>query len=71
VYKRQGNWNVASNWSNNSIPPSPLPSGSSIVINHTIGGQCVLNVSQTVLAGGSLTVLTGKNLLVNGGLTVQ
>ncbi len=71
TFTGNGNWNVASNWSNNTIPPSSLPSGSSIVINHSAGGQCVLNVSQTVSAGGNITVLTGKNLVVNGALTIQ
>lgn len=66
-----GNWNVASNWSSNVIPPNPLPSGSSIVINHSAGGNCTLNVSQTIATGATLTVMTGKNLIVPGALTVQ
>jgi subtilisin-like proprotein convertase family protein len=71
TFTGNGNWNVASNWSNNTIPPSPLPSGSTIVINHTAGGQCVLNVAQSVSAGAGVTVLTGKNLVINGALTIQ
>jgi hypothetical protein len=71
TFTGNGNWNVAANWSNNTIPPSTLPSGSAIVINHMAGGQCVLNVSQTISTGASITVLTGKNLVVNGGLTIQ
>lgn len=66
-----GNWNVASNWSNNTIPPSPLPSGATIVINHTAGGVCTLNTTQTISAGATLNVLTGKNLVIPGTLTVQ
>ena len=71
TFTGNGNWNTASNWSNNTIPPSTLPSGGSIVINHAAGGQCVLNVSQTVLAGANVTVLTGKNLVVSGALTIK
>lgn len=66
-----GNWNVAANWSSNVVPPSPLPAGSSIVINHSVGGNCTLNVSQTIAAGATLTVNTGKNLIVPGTLTIQ
>lgn len=66
-----GNWNIAGNWSNNTIPPNPLPSGAQIVINHTVGGSCNLNVSQTIAAGAMLTVITGKNLIVPGTLTIQ
>ncbi|HMO61764.1 MAG TPA: zinc-dependent metalloprotease family protein [Ferruginibacter sp.] len=71
TFTGNGNWNVAANWSNNTIPPANLPSGSEIIINHIAGGQCVLNVSQTIGNGASLTVLTGKNLVVPGTLTLQ
>lgn len=66
-----GNWNVAGNWSGNTVPPNPLPAGSAIVINHSAGGNCTLNVSQTIAAGATLTVMTGKNLIVPGTLTIQ
>ena len=66
-----GNWNVASNWSGNTLPPNPLPAGSSIVINHSAGGNCTLNVSQTISPGATITVNTGKNLIVPGTLTIQ
>jgi subtilisin-like proprotein convertase family protein len=71
TFTGNGNWNVAANWSNNAIPPASLPSGSEIIINHTAGGQCVLNVAQTIGSGAKLTILTGKNLVVPGTLTVQ
>ena len=66
-----GNWNLATNWSNNTVPPATLPAGSSIVIEHAVGGQCLLNVLQTVSAGATLTVLTGKNLIIAGQLNIQ
>ncbi|MBL0356895.1 MAG: proprotein convertase P-domain-containing protein [Chitinophagaceae bacterium] len=71
TFTGNGNWNLASNWSGNTVPPVSLPAGASIVINHSAGGQCILNVAQTIAAGGTLTVLTGKNLVVPGTLTIQ
>jgi subtilisin-like proprotein convertase family protein len=71
TFTGNGNWNVASNWSSNTIPPNPLPANASIVINHIVGGNCILNISQTISAGAGITVLTGKNLLVQGNLTIQ
>jgi hypothetical protein len=66
-----GNWSLASNWSNNKLPPVNLPSGSTIVIDHSAGGQCVLDKPQTIAAGSTLTVLTGKNLIIAGGLSIH
>lgn len=71
TFTGNGNWSVASNWSGNTVPPNPLPSGAAIVINHTAGGNCTLNVSQTISQGATLTVNTGKNLIVPGTLTIQ
>lgn len=71
TFTGNGNWNVASNWSGNTIPPNPLPAGAEIVINHIAGGNCQLNISQTISTGGSIKVLTGKNLLVLGNLNIQ
>ncbi len=71
TFTGNGNWNVAGNWSNNTIPPDTLPAGAAIVIDHAAGGACTLNVSQTISAGATLTVMTGKNLVVPGTLTVQ
>ncbi len=71
IFTGNGNWNNAANWSNNTIPPSPLPSGATITINHTVGGQCILNVPQTISAGASIIVNSGKNLVVQGALNIQ
>jgi hypothetical protein len=68
IFTGTGNWNVATNWYNSSMPPAVLPSGGEIIINHTVGGVCNLNVNQTISTGGKLTVMTGKNLLVTGNL---
>lgn len=70
IFSGNGNWDDASNWSNDLIPPAILPAGAEIIINPVAGGQCVLNVSQTVARGGKLTVMTGKNFSISGNLTV-
>lgn len=66
-----GNWDVSSNWSNNAIPPAILPACSEIVINPTIGGECVLNVPQIISAGAKLTVVSNKKFIIMGNLTSQ
>jgi subtilisin-like proprotein convertase family protein len=73
TFTGNGNWSDAANWSSNTIPPNPLPPNGSIVINHTAGGSCTLNlaVAQVISAGATLTVMTGKNLIVPGTLTIQ
>ena len=71
TFTGNGNWNSVANWSGGSIPPNPLPSGETIVINHIAGGDCLLNVSQTISSGAGITILTGKNLSTQGNLTIQ
>lgn len=71
TFTGNGSWKVANNWANNSVPPLQLPAASSIVIDHSVGGQCLLDVSQHILSGASLIVKAGKNLVVPGLLTIQ
>ncbi len=71
IFIGDGNWNVASNWSNNIVPPATVISGSEIIIDPAPGGQCVLNISYTVSSGALLTVNTAKNFVIQGNLTVQ
>ena len=71
TFTGSGNWDVAANWANNIIPPSPLPSGSEIIINPAGNSSCILNIAQTIATGSKLTVATGKNFLVQGNLTLQ
>ena len=66
-----GNWNVPSNWLNNLVPPSTAPTCSEIIIDPQVGGECVLNVTQTMPAGTRLTVKTGKKLRIPGALIMQ
>ena len=71
TFNGNGNWNVTTNWSNNTIPPAVLPSGSQIIIDPVTGGECVLNISQRISAGAIFTINTGKKLRIVGGVVVQ
>jgi PKD repeat protein len=71
TFTGNGNWDDASNWSNNRIPPSPLPATNNIIINPAAGGECILNVQQTVNSGAGFTISTGRQLLIQGNLRVQ
>ena len=71
TFTGNGNWSEPSNWSNNTVPPSPLPATNSIIINHTDGGQCVLNVQQRIASGAGITINTGKNFVIAGDLKLQ
>ena len=57
-------WTTASNWLGNIIPPAVLPSGKTITINPVDGGECILNVPQTIGVGAQLYVVPGKRLKV-------
>ncbi len=71
TFTGDGNWDVAANWSNNTIPPAILPAFSEIVIDPIVNGQCVLNISQTISKDAVITVKTGKKMIVPGALTIQ
>ena len=64
IFTGNGNWNVAANWIGNSIPPLVLPSGHFIIIEPEEGGECILNVAQTIGVGGTLTILPPKRFKV-------
>ena len=70
VFNGTGNWNITSNWLNNTIPPNPLPSGAEIIID-PFSGDCILNIPQTISPGGKITVMSGKNLLLPTYLNLQ
>lgn len=63
-----GNWDVASNWQNNLIPPATLPSGGVININPVTGGKCILNATQVIAQGATINVQPGKLFLMPGTL---
>ncbi|MEP7253779.1 MAG: hypothetical protein ABI683_15405, partial [Ginsengibacter sp.] len=70
MFTGTGNWNAPANWSNRLIPPSTTGPGSRIVIDHSSGGQCTLNITYNVTIGTSLTVMPGKKFVVQGALNV-
>lgn len=71
IFTGNGNWDIASNWMNNKIPPSTLPAGYTIIINHSQGGQCVLNITQHISRGAGIKINPGKNMLIPGSLIQQ
>ncbi len=66
-----GNWNIASNWDNNAIPPARSLSCSEIVINPSSNGECVLNVPQVIAPGSKITIVNNKKFRVIGNLLLQ
>jgi uncharacterized protein (TIGR02145 family) len=66
-----GNWTTASNWSNNVIPPSMLPAGSTINIRCANGDSCVLDILQTISAGAFFYVAVGANLILKNNLFIS
>jgi hypothetical protein len=71
TFTGNGNWNVATNWMGNKIPPAILPNNCKIIIRPAAGGECILNVQQTVPAGTEIIVENDKQFRINGNLTIQ
>ena len=71
MFNGSGNWNDAANWTYGKIPPTPLPSGSEIFVNPKSGGECTLNISQTISAGAKFTVMSGKKIQIPLNLSIQ
>jgi hypothetical protein len=71
VFNGSGNWSDAANWSYGILPPATLPSGSEIIVTPRIGGECLLNVSQTISAGAKITVMDGKKIRIPLNLNIQ
>ncbi len=71
IFSGNGNWDEATNWSDNLVPPPTLPANSQIVIDPLPGGACILNISYTASAGTPITVAAGKSFVVQGNLTQQ
>jgi hypothetical protein len=71
IFTGNGNWDVSANWYNNVVPPANLISGSEIIIDPAPGGQCLLNIPYTVLAGAKISVNTTKRFVVQGNLLIQ
>ncbi len=71
TFTGDGNWDDGANWLNTTIPPNPLTTTNSILINNATGGKCICNVNQVLLPGSAITVKTGSNLVVTKNLTVK
>ncbi|MEO6489696.1 MAG: proprotein convertase P-domain-containing protein [Ferruginibacter sp.] len=71
TFTGSGNWNIASNWTNNIIPPAVLPSCSEIFIDPPLGQECLLNITQTISPGAKITVKTNKLFRIPGNLLIQ
>ena len=65
-----GNWDVASNWLNNIIPPAVLSGNAEIIIDPQPAGECVLNIAQQVINPAKLTVRSGKKFRITGNLNI-
>jgi murein DD-endopeptidase MepM/ murein hydrolase activator NlpD len=67
-----GNWETASNWINNSMPPSNnLANGTQILISPIATGECILNGMQTIGAGSHFKVVQGKKVKLRSNLHIQ
>ncbi|MEO8769341.1 MAG: cyanophycinase [Ferruginibacter sp.] len=71
TFTGNGNWSVPGNWLNNLIPPAQISGNAEIVINPVLGGECILDIDQTISQGVNLTVQTGKRFRIIGNLNVQ
>jgi hypothetical protein len=71
TFSGDGNWSNSLNWTGGKVPPLTLPPGDSIIIDPLINGNCVLDVTQHIAAGATITVTTGKNMLIPGTLNIQ
>jgi len=60
TFTGNGNWDVATNWQNNLVPPDSVTTGSQIIIDPVIGGECLLNKYYKLSPGATLTVVSGK-----------
>ena len=64
VFTGNGYWTEASNWQAGAIPPAVLPGGQTIIVNPQSGGECILNVSQTISAGATFVLQSPKRVRV-------
>ena len=71
IFNGNGNWNNPANWTYGTVPPASLPSGAEIFVNPRMGGECVLNISQTISQGAKITVMQGKKIKIPLNLTIQ
>jgi subtilisin-like proprotein convertase family protein len=71
TFTGSGDWNIASNWLNNTKPPATLPSCGRIVIDPPSGQECILSGIQHIEPGGKITVKANKKFKILGSLDIQ
>ncbi len=71
VFTGNGNYNIASNWEDNRMPPATLLPGDEVIINPAGEGTCIVNIAVTVVQGAKFTLVPGKKLQVNGNVQVK
>jgi unsaturated rhamnogalacturonyl hydrolase len=71
IFNGNGDWSDSTNWSNDAVPASTLPTGDEIIINPVTGGQCVLTSPQIISSGAVITIKPGKNFVVKGNLIIE
>ena len=71
IFNGDGNWSDAANWTYNTLPPAILPNSSEIFINTKQGGECILNMSETISQGAKFTVMAGKKIKIPLNLSIQ
>ncbi len=70
VFNGNGLWTNGANWLDGLVPPTTLPNGASIVVSPAAGGTSILNINQTIAAGGKIMVTTGAQMLIQGDLII-
>jgi hypothetical protein len=70
-FRGDGDWDLATNWEGNIVPPTTLAGGSEIIIDPIPGGECKLNIPYTLSPGSTLSVKPGKHFLIQGNLVQQ
>ncbi len=65
-----GNWSNEANWQDNQKPPAVILPNTTITINPTVAGQCVVDIPVTIPPTCILNVAPGAQMNVMGNLTI-
>lgn len=71
IFTGNGDWSNPTNWLNQQQPPAILPSGCRIRIRPATGGSCILDRFQQMNTGSALIIESGKELIIQGNLSIQ
>lgn len=58
-------------WLSGNKPSITVPAGTEVIINHQVGGECVLDVPVTFQKGSRLTIKDGKVLKLQNSLEIK